>query len=806
MRLRLLLAAAVVVLLAIAVVVVKPFSEHDSAAEQRAESAACAKGESEAEREAEGQGEGEACGGEAAREVSELSEPSDFALMRAYGKERPKVDPRLYWQRARQRAVALGAATADTEPEIAGDTWALAGPTTIGGRVLDVVVDPTDANHGTIFIAAATGGVWKSTDRGQSFTSAWPDNQTQTIGALAIASDGTLYAGTGEAGPGGGSSTYGGTGVYRSSDHGATWQSIGLADTNRIGRIVVDPRDPKRVFVAGTGPLYKHGGGRGLYESTDGGDSWTKILAGDNDTAGAADVALDPKDPNTIYASMWDNFREPDKRTYEGLGSGLYKSSDGGRTWARIGTPFFGPRPDLGRIGVAVAPDGTVYANAAGASGLYNGFYTSTDGGQTFTTGAPPANPQDSFYTYGWWFGRIYVDPQDSQHVYQAALNLQESKDGGRSWANAAAGTHSDHHGMAFDPAVPNRVYLGNDGGVFRSDDNGVKWTKFKTLPISQINGFDVSQVNPTRIVAGLQDNGSNRNWSGTKPGGTTWVDYTGGDGQRTAIAPNGKDDTVYGCSQYGVCQVDGGASWTSPGEVSTNAPTLASTRNNWFQPIEFDPGDPNRVFSGGDILNVSTDKGQSWTPISPVLPGPPGRETNPLFRNYGTITTIAPAKGGKTIYAGTDDGRLWFTHDSSSMAAWTQATDTSLPTAWITRVEVDPADSDTAYVAYSGFRQADDGAYLLKTTDGGVTWKPISAGLPRAPINDVNVIGRAVVVATDVGVFLKRPGDATWLRLGHGLPIAPAYELRYVAKTDQLFVGTFGRGIYKTDAAVLTQ
>jgi photosystem II stability/assembly factor-like uncharacterized protein len=506
---------------------------------------------------------------------------------------------------------------------------------------------------------------------------------------------------------------------------------------------------------------------------------------------------------------MWDNFREPDKRTYEGLGSGLYKSTDAGRTWARIGTPFFGPRPDLGRIGVAVAPDGTVYANAAGASGLYNGFYASTDGGKTFTTGAPPANPQDSFYTYGWWFGRIYVDPKDSKHVYQAALNLQESKNAGQSWANAAGGTHSDHHGMAWDPAVPGRVYLGNDGGVFRSDDNGVKWNRFKSLAISQINGFDVSQVNDTRMVAGLQDNGGNRNWTSTKPGGNAWVDYTGGDGQRVNIKPNGKDDTVFGCSQYGVCQSDGpsgSTSWTSPGEVAVSPPTLVSTRNNWFQPIEFDPGNANTVYSGGDILNVSTDDGSSWTPISPVLPGPPGRETNPLFRNYGTITTIAPAKGGKTIYAGTDDGRLWYTHDSSSMAGWTQATDTSLPKAWITRVEVDPKDANTAYVAYSGFRQADQGAYLLKTTDGGAHWTSVSAGLPRAPINDVNVIGDAVVVASDVGVFLKRPADASWLRLGTGLPLAPAYELRYVAKTNSLFVGTFGRGIYKTDAAVLTQ
>lgn len=801
MRVRLLLAASIAALLAVGLVTLHPFGGH------RAPGNLAAAGERD---------RGERPGEEGGNEAAELNEPGDFAYARAFGQHAPTVVPGQYFLAAARQAEAIGGDTIAADPPVAGAQWQLMGPTSIGGRVLDVVVDPTDATHNTIFIAAATGGVWKSTDKGQTFSPAWPNDLTQTIGALAIGPDGTLYAGTGEAGPGGGSSTYGGTGVYRSTDHGQTWQSVGLPETSRVGRIVVDPKDPNRVFVAGTGPLYVHGGGRGLYLSEDGGDTFKRVLAGDNDTTGAVDVAIDPRDAKTVYAAMWDNFREPDKRTYEGLGSGLYKSTNGGTTWARVGTPFFGPRPDLGRIGVAVAPDGTVYANAAGASGLYNGFYSSSDGGATWTTGQPPANPQDSFYVYGWWFGRIYVDPKDPKHVYQGALVLQESHDGGQTWGNAPGGCsnicatgHADNHAMAFDPAVSGRVYVGNDGGVFRSDNNGVAWTRFKSLPISQVNGFDVSQVNDTRMVAGLQDNGGNRNWTSSKSGADKWTDYTGGDGQRVNIAPDGKDDIVYGCSQYGVCQVDGPSGSTgfnSPGATAVNTDLVASTRNNWFQPIEFDPSNAHTVFTGGDILNTSTDDGQSWTPISPVLPGPPGRETNPLFRNYGTITTIAPAAGGKTIYVGTDDGRLWYTHDATSLTGWTQASDPDLPKAWVTRVEVDPSNANVAYAAYSGFRQADNNAHLLKTADGGVNWTDVSAGLPNAPINDVNVIGDALVVASDVGVFVKRPADAGWLRLGTGLPLAPAYELRYVAKTKSLFVGTFGRGIFKTDASVLSR
>src|SRR4051794_3845936 len=531
---------------------------------------------------------------DAGNEAAELETPSDVMLARDLTGADRNIDVGSYYQAATADASAL--------PTVGG-AWQFLGPTNIGGRVLDIVVDPRPEAAGTIYIAAATGGVWKSTDLGKSFTAAWPDDLTQTIGALAIAPDGTIYAGTGEAGPGGGSSTYGGTGVYRSRDGGASWQYIGLDATNRIGRIVVDPRDPQKIFVAGTGPLYQHGGGRGLYVSNNGGDTWKRVLVGDNDTTGAVDVAIDPRDSKTVYAAMWDNFRERDKRTYEGLGSGLYKSTDGGKTWARTGIPFFGPRPDLGRIGVAVAPDGTVYANVSGASGLYAGFYSSKDGGTTWSTGQPPTNPQDSFYVYGWWFGRIYVDPKDSNHVYQAALVLQESNDGGQTWHNAPGGCsnictagHADQHAMAWDPKVPGRLYLGNDGGVFRSDDNGQKWSRFQSLPISQVNGMDISQLDPTRVAVGLQDNGSNRNWKrSTDTGGAAFNDFNGGDGQRVNIAPR-HQNIVFSCYQYGECSVstDGGPPTTSRGAATPQPAAPPRTRRERLTPPAFAPNDPH--------------------------------------------------------------------------------------------------------------------------------------------------------------------------------------------------------------------
>jgi photosystem II stability/assembly factor-like uncharacterized protein len=374
-----------------------------------------------------------------------------------------------------------------------------------------------------------------------------------------------------------------------------------------------------------------------------------------------------------------------------------------------------------------------------------------------------------------------------------------ESKDGAQSWDVGTHGAHADQHAMAWDPKVPNRVYLGNDGGTYRSDTNGAAWKFAKYQPFSQLYSLDVGEQDPSRMVAGLQDNGANRNYTsrGTDKDGK-WNSYVGGDGQRTLINPKDQK-VVYGCYQYGACYVstDGGTT-TSDFEYS-----VVSSRKNWFTPIEFDPKDPHTIYTGGEIMSRSDDDAGTFTPISGDLSNGPGRETNPLFKNYGTITTIAPAGiSKKTIYAGTDDGNLWYTHDQTDPSAWTKATDSHLPKAWITRVEVDKKDPNTAYVTYSGFRQDDNAPYILRTKDGGKTWTDISGNLPKAPLNDVNIVGDTLVVASDVGVFYKKPNAARWLKLGQGLPLAPVFELRYHQPTDQLYVATFGRGIYKVSAA----
>ena len=697
------------------------------------------------------------------------------------------------FERASEQAARVGAATKASDPKIAGAAWQLRGPTNVGGRLLDIIVDPRRKD--SVYAAAASGGVWHSADAGKTYRSVWPDSLTQAIGALDVSKSGVLWAGTGEAGPGGGSITYGGTGVYRSADGGKTWKNMGLRGSDRIGRVVVDPRNENIVWVAANGPLYTAGGERGLYRTTNGGKTWQLMLEGANATTGAVDVQIDPKDSKIIYATMWDRIREPDRRLYTGLGSGAFKSVDAGKTWTRIGGPSLASSPTLGRLGITVAPSdpNRVYIVASTEAGLTQGLHRSDNAGATFTPGIDVPLVTGGL-VYAWWFGRVYVDPKDPDHVFVTGVNMSESKDGGIRFGSSP-GLHADQHGMAWDPKKPGRVYVGNDGGSYTSEDNGASFEHGEYMPWNQPFEISVSQQDPAKILVGLQDNGGNRNYlADDDPGPDQYNDITGGDGTEMEFNPF-NDSIVFGCSQYGACS----RSTNGGGNMSAFDHKVVGSRKNWLTPIEFDPLDENAVYTASEIVSKSTDKGVNWTPISPDLTGGPGREANPLFRNYGTITTlsVADVEFG-TIYAGSDDGRVNYTHDGG--LTWTRAT--GLPTDWVTSVAVDRRDpANIAYASFSGFRSGEQKSLVFRTADGGKTWKDISGNLPQAPVNDVMPIGDDLVIASDVGVFVTRGVGKgmgkTWLKVGTGLPNAPITSLDWQEKSKTLLAGNFGRGAY---------
>jgi photosystem II stability/assembly factor-like uncharacterized protein len=687
-------------------------------------------------------------------------------------------------ERAGAEAAALAEETFRTDSVAAGSRWKFVGPTNIGGRVLDIAVDPVAAD--TIYVAAATGGVWKSVDKGATFTSIWPTTNTQSMGALIITSTGTLFAGTGEANPGGGSLTYGGSGIYRSIDGGTTWQQVGLTNSGAIGRLAVDPTNPQHLFAAVAGQLYVRGGERGVYESNDNGTTWTRVLAGDNDTTGAVDLAIDPTNPNRVFAAMWDHLREPDLRTYGGVGSGVFRSIDGGTTWSRLTNGLPASGPTIGRIGIGLAPSNPqrVYALVISTNGVFQGFYRSDNGGDSWTKLPNDSALSSAQSTYGWWFGRVWVDPLNDAHVFGPGVYLCESKNSGHSFTGQIS-PHADDHAMAWDLKVPNRVYLGNDGGVYRSDVNGSndQWTFAVSQPYTQFYSVDVSEQDSRRLVGGAQDNGVNRSYPGSG-----WNSFIGGDGEEALIDPANQDN-VYGCYQYGACSrsTDGGNSnFDFTGSTS-------SLRRNWLTPLQFDPTNSSVLYYAGNLVNRSADKGVHWSVISPDLTGGPGRDPSYPF---GTVTTVAAAKtDSNRLFAGTDDGRLWFTTNLGS--SWTRVTDADLPGTWVTRVAFDPANSLVGYATFSGFRSGNPLPYVLKTTDGGTTWTSIAGNLPQAPVNDIVIVGTTLYVASDVGVFRSANGGSTWKTAGSRLPNVPVTDLEYRAASNALYAATFGRGMF---------
>ncbi len=673
-------------------------------------------------------------------------------------------------------------------------SWNFEGPTNIEGRITDIEVQPQTES---IFAGTASGGVFKR----ESGTNTWQpifDNETSlSIGDIAISESdpNIIYVGTGEANAGGGSLAYDGTGIYGSTDGGATWENLGLENSGSIGRMVVHPNNHNIVYVAAMGRLFSNGSQGGVYKTIDGGQTWEQKLF-ISDSTGAIDIVIDPQNPNTVYAAMWERVRRPHRRSYGGPTSGIYKSTDGGEIWTELTNGLPSNQDRKGRIGIDISQSDPqiLYAIYADKVGYLEGVYRSDNGGQTWGYVGNTLN-SNAFSSFGWWFGRIKIDPTDNDIVYVIGLDLYKTPDGGINWYSTSGGVHVDQHVVAFSHDNSDTVYLGNDGGFYYSGDGGDSWSWDANFPITQFYTCEVDEQHPERIYGGTQDNGTIRTMTGSTD---DWERIYYGDGFRVLVNPI-NNLLVYAEYQYGGLgrSTNGGNSFAS----ATNG--ISSTdRFNWNCPLVFDPTNPSILYFGTNKLYRSDNDAVSWTAISEDLTN--GDEGGNIA--YNTLTTISVSPvNNNIIYTGSDDGNMWRTTDGGD--TWARISD-ELPNRWVNSVATHPTDENILYVTFSGYRWDEYLPHVFYSEDKGGTWIDISSNLPEAPVNEIIIDpynDGYLYTATDFGVYYSENNGDFWSPLGTELPTIVVNDLRLHNPTRTLIAATYGRGIYKFDLSLLT-
>ncbi|HOX25471.1 MAG TPA: glycosyl hydrolase [Candidatus Krumholzibacteria bacterium] len=692
------------------------------------------------------------------------------------------------WRAAQLQARALADDFAAAHERDVTTGWAPRGPTNVGGRITDLAVDPRD--QAVVYAGAAEGGLMRTHDAGQHWDLVFDDQPSLAVGAVALdpVNPDIVYVGTGEVNPGGGSVAYGGTGIYRSLDQGDTWTGLGLENCGSIGRIVIDPANPDRIYAAAMGNLWAPGPDRGVYRSTDGGATWDLALYL-GDTIGCVDLVIRPDNPWIILAAMWQRIRTPERYDYGGPGCSIWRTDDGGNTWGQVTGSLPTPQVNSGRIGLALcqAQPNRMYAVYADRTGYFAGLFRSDNGGANWA----PTNDDalaSVFASYGWWFGNVRCHPDNPDVVFVLGLEFYRSTNGGASWSLASSGVHVDHHAMAWGPAPARVLYEGSDGGVYRSTNGGTVWTMLPDQPITQVYRLGLDAQNPDAIYLGGQDISTVRTLTGALD---DWTTILGGDGFQPLVHPL-LSSRIWAQYQYGAVYYssNGGSTFSWAGNGIGSADRIA-----WNAPHAQDPTIADRRYFGTNKLYRNSGP-TGWAPISGDLTGGPHQGQGGQVD--GTLTTIGvSAQDPDVIWTGSDDGRVHVT--TSGGLAWTDVS-AGLPERWITSVRADPFDRETAYVTVSGFRWDEPLPHVLMTDDLGLTWSPIAGNLPEAPVNDLLACPERpglLFVATDLGVYQTTQGGSVWSLVADGLPNVVVTHLAWNAARDELLAGTYGRSVY---------
>jgi photosystem II stability/assembly factor-like uncharacterized protein len=685
------------------------------------------------------------------------------------------------------------------------------GPAVMSGRVSDI--EGVNRDPKIIYVGAANGGVWKSINGGVSFNPIF-DQYTQSIGKITLDQKrpDTIWVGTGEVWTRNSVSV--GTGIYRSTDGGKTWEFKGLENSERISAILIDPNNPNTVYVGVQGHLWNGNPDRGVYKTTDGGKTWEKILYVDENT-GCADMDIDPQNPNILYASMWEHRRQAFFFNSGGKGSALYKSTDGGKTWNKIHTGF--PKGDLGRFAIAVAPSkpSVLYATVEAKEKDDKGLYRSVDAGASWKKVSSDFNTT----VRPFYFARLVVDPKHDSIVYKCGLSGIVSKDGGTTFRTIGSGVHSDYHDFWINPQNTDNVFAGTDGGVYRSWDKAYIFEMVKGLPLSQFYHVSVDNEKPYNVYGGLQDNGS---WYGPSksPNGIEnrdWHNVGGGDGFWVFRHPTNKD--VIFCEYQGGNLLRYYLSNKQSKDIKPyrqkDDPKL---RFNWNTPIHISPNKAMRMYYGAQFLYMSEDMGDTWRKISPDLttndPAKLQQEKsgglsldNSTAENHCTVITIGESpKNEQIIWAGTDDGNLQVSADGGK--TWTNTVANvivqGLPkNTWVSHVEPSRFEANTCYVTFDGHRNGDKKTYIFKTTDLGKTWKSLTtadikgyAHIIREDLVNPNLF----FLGTEFGLYISVDGGANWSQFTNNMPpVAVPHMVIHPTESD-LVIATHGRGVIIID------
>ena len=687
------------------------------------------------------------------------------------------------------------------------------GPAGMSGRVTSIDVDPT--NSDMIYAGTASGGVWRSENAGQSWNSIWDNQPTSGIGVVKLDPNNSdiIWVGTGEGNPRNSQSS--GGGLFKSIDGGKSFELLGLEKTKHIHKIIIDPRNSDIVYIAAFGVAWGDTKERGVYKTIDGGKTWKKILY-NNERTGAADLIIDPSNPNKLFCAMWEYRRWPWFFKSGGKGSGLYVTLDGGENWKKISEEDGLPKGELGRIGLAIAKSNSKVVYALVENKEKNGLYKSIDGGFKWEM----VSEDEKIGNRPFYYSDLHVDPFNENTIYSLWTLVTRSDDGGKSWRviTPYSKVHPDHHALWMDPKKPGHLIEGNDGGINITWDGGSSWRFIENLPIAQFYHISVDNQKPYNVYGGMQDNGSWKgpaySWKGTGIGNSEWQELYFGDG--FDVVPHPSDPRiVYAMAQEGYLgRIDtrtGGAELIKPVHPEGDA-----LRWHWNSAIAQDPFNEDAIFYGSQYVHYSKDQGRNWSILSPDLTTNNPEKQESLesggltfdvtgAENHTCIISIAPSpiKSG-LIWVGTDDGNIQLSKDFGD--SWTNFSSNikGFPEgAWVAQIQASKHNEGEAFIVVNNYRQNDWKPYLYHTNNYGKSWKNI-VGKSSVKGHSLSVIQdptlpNLLYLGTETGLYISGDYGSNWQKW-KGLPTMPVQDMAIQERESDLILGTFGRAAWVLD------